>query len=131
MLIDSNLSLAYVNWKSNYLLKYVYFRPFHVAPAGLHQWYRCKGEQHLKSVTQGFRCELCLSTLAHRQCTKTCNATAQNRTNSIPCIPEKLNLRDTTAFPTPTVAKKYAEINTFWNSIARFQNIYLRTKKFA
>ena len=49
--------------------------------------------------------ELCLSTQARRQCTKTCPVTAQNRTNNILRIQENLDFRDTTAFPTPTIAK--------------------------
>ena len=62
---------------------------------------------------------------------QTCPVPAHNRTNNIPRFQKNLDFRDTTAFPTPTIAKKWAEINTIWNSIARFQNIYLRTKKFA
>ena len=58
------------------------------------------------------------------------NSSKQNKQHT--SHPEKkLDFRYTKAFSTPTIAKKYAEINTIWNSIVRFQNIYLRTKKFA
>ena len=47
---------------------------------------------------------VCLHKLADNA-PKTSPVTAQNRTNNIPSIQENLDFRDTTSFPTPSIAK--------------------------